>query len=190
MRAVLIRKDDYFLKLRKRIELARDYRADLFVSIHADTYPGSDNAKGASVYMLSQAGASSEAANWLANKENAADLLGGVSLSDKDDLLASVLLDLSQTGTLEASARLGERIMKSLDKIGASHYTRVQQAAFMVLRSPDIPSILVETGFISTSGEEEKLNSTPYRKQIAVAVFEGIKSYFTTYTTETLIARQ
>jgi N-acetylmuramoyl-L-alanine amidase len=177
---VLIRNGDYFLNLRKRIELAREYQADLFVSIHADAYPDG-NAQGSSVYMLSQQGASSEAARWLAQKENAADLIGGISLSDKDDLLASVLLDLSQTSTLEASAHVSKEVLTALKNINSSHYPNVQQAAFMVLRSPDIPSILVETAFISNPLDETKLNDSSYQLQIATAIFQGVKAYFTKY---------
>lgn len=188
---VMIRQDDTFLKLRDRIDLARQYQADLFISIHADAYADNDTAKGPSVYMLSQSGASSEAAKWLAEKENAADLLGGVSISDKDDLLASVLLDLSQTGTLEASAHVGAALVNSLSSVSKLHHSKVQQAAFMVLRSPDIPSVLVETGFISTPAEEQKLQDPDYRYRIALALSEGIKAYFTKYPPPgTLLARQ
>jgi len=178
MRVILIRNGDYFVKLRKRIELARQYQADLFISIHADAYPDNENVQGSSVYMLSRRGASSEAARWLAAKENSADLIGGVSLSDKDDLLASVLLNLSQAGTLKASAIVGKKIVKNLKKIGKSHSNRVQRAGFMVLRSPDIPSILIETGFISNPLEERKLKLSDYQTRIAVAIMKGIREYF------------
>lgn len=188
---VMIRQNDTFLKLRERIDLAREYQADLFVSIHADAYANNDTAKGPSVYMLSQSGASSEAVKWLAEKENSADLVGGGSISDKDDLLASVLLDLSQTGTLEASARVGSIVLKSLNKVSKLHHSKVQHAAFMVLRSPDIPSILVETGFISTPNEEQKLQDPDYRYRLAYALLEGIISYFTQYPPPgTLLVRQ
>ena len=180
MHPVLIRRGDYFLPLRKRIELARHYHADLFLSIHADAFPDK-NLQGSSVYMLSQKGASSEAAKWLAEKENAADLLGGVSLNDKNDLLASVLLDLSQDSTLEASAHVGKTVLSSLRSVGKVHHTRLQQAAFMVLRSPDIPSILIETAFISNPSEERKLNSPAYRKKIAQAILNGVRQYFSKY---------
>ncbi|OQW93644.1 MAG: hypothetical protein BWK79_10050 [Beggiatoa sp. IS2] len=190
MYPVLIRNGDYFLNLRKRIELAREYQADLFVSIHADAYPDG-NAQGSSVYMLSQQGASSEAARWLAQKENSADLIGGISLSDKDDLLASVLLDLSQNSTLEASAHVGKEVLTSLKNINSSHYPTVQQASFMVLRSPDIPSILVETAFISNPLDEVKLNDPSYRLQIAMAIFQGIKAYFKKYApSDTLLVQR
>ncbi len=176
--AVMIREGDYFLKLRRRIELAREHQADLFISIHADAYPENKQIQGASVYMLSNGGASSEAAQWVAEKENAADLLGGISLSDKDDLLASVLLDLSQAGTLEASALVGNEVINALKKSNKVHYSTIQRASFMVLRSPDIPSILVETAFLSNPLEEEKLNSVEFRLRIAHAIFEGIQNYF------------
>jgi N-acetylmuramoyl-L-alanine amidase len=182
LRAVLIRNGDYFIKLRDRIKLARQYQADLFISIHADAYLGSETVQGSSVYMLSRQGASSEAARWLANKENAADLIGGISLSDKDELLASVLLDLSQTSTLEAGAHLGQQVLKALGKVSKNHLSRVQRAGFMVLRAPDIPSILVETGFISNPQEEQKLNNPEYRRQIAQAIFEGVQNYFRHYS--------
>lgn len=178
MRPVMIRSDDYFLSLRKRIDLAREHKADLFISIHADAYANKQGARGASVYILSQRGASSEAAYWLAERENSADLLGGVPLNDKDPLLASVLLDLSQAGTLEASARVGQEVVKALGKTIGLHLKSLQYAAFMVLRSPDIPSILVETTFISTPEEERKLNSRAYQQRVASALFNGIVAYF------------
>ncbi len=178
MRPVLIRKNDYFIKLRQRIELARQHKANLFISIHADAYPHDTNVRGSSVYVLSRRGASSEQAKWIAEKENSADLIGGISLSDKNDLLASVLFDLSLHRTLEASTYVGQRVLKSLKKIGKNHFTRVQRANFMVLRSPDIPSILVETAFISNPAEEKKLNNRRYRRQMAVAIMKGIRAYF------------
>lgn len=191
MRAVLIRNSDYFLKLRKRLNLARQYQADLFISLHADAYPDDITVQGTSVYMLSHSGASSEAAKWLAEKENAADLIGGVSLSDKDDLLAQVLLDLSQAGTLEASAHVGKKVLKALRKVSRNHFKRVQRANFMVLRSPDLPSILVETGFISSPREEVKLNDPNYRYQIAAAILDGIRQYFANYAPpDTLLAHR
>jgi len=182
MRPVMIRSGDYFLSLRKRIDLAREHKADLFISIHADAYANKQYARGASVYMLSQQGASSEAAKWLAERENSADLLGGVPLNDKDPLLASVLLDLSQAGTLEASARVGQKVVAALGKTVGLHLKKVQYAAFMVLRSPDIPSILVETTFISTPEEEKKLNNPTYQQRIANALFNGIVAYFSDFS--------
>ncbi|ALG69326.1 N-acetylmuramoyl-L-alanine amidase [Beggiatoa leptomitoformis] len=182
MRPILIRDGDYFLKLRERIDLARQYQADLFISIHADAVAeGNNNARGSSVYMLSQRGASSEAALWLAEKENAVDLLGGVSLNDKDELLASVLLDLSQTGTLEASAHAAEQILNGLRQINKTHLSKVQRAGFLVLRSPDIPSVLIETAFISNLEEERKLNDPNYQRQLAQAILQGIRGYFAKY---------
>lgn len=192
MTPAMIRNDDSYLKLRERIERARQYQADMFVSIHADAYQeGSASIRGSSVYILSQRGASSEAARWLAEKENAADLLGGVSLNDKNDTLASILLDLSQTGTLDASGRLAQHVLGGLRKIGPVHHDNVQQAAFMVLRSPDIPSILVETAFISNPSEERKLNSKQHQRKIARAIFKGIQSYLKQYpATNTQMARR
>lgn len=178
MRPFLIRNGDYFLELRRRVELAREYQADLFVSIHADAYPGSSRINGSSVYMLSPSGASSEAAQWLADKENSADLLGGITLNDKDELLASVLINLSQAGTLEASALVGNSVLKTLKTVGNNHFTSVQRANFMVLRSPEIPSILIETSFLSNSDDEKKLNDSEYRWQIAQAILAGIREYF------------
>jgi len=178
MRPFLIRNGDYFLELRRRVELAREYQADLFISIHADAYPGSSRINGSSVYMLSQSGASSEAAQWLADKENSADLLGGISLNDKDELLASVLINLSQAGTLEASALVGNSVLKALKTVGSNHFASIQQANFMVLRSPEIPSILIETSFLSNPDDEKKLNDPEYRWQIAQAILVGVREYF------------
>lgn len=181
MRPVMIRNADYFVKLNKRLELARQSKADLFVSIHADAYPDDHEVHGSSVFMLSQKGASSEAARWLAEKENAADLIGGVNLNDKDNLLAEVLLDLSQAGTLKNSANLGETVLKHLTKVGKVHSRRLQRANFVVLRSPDIPSILVETAFLSNPSEEQKINNPYYRRRIATAIMLGIREYFTNH---------
>ncbi|MEW8383193.1 MAG: N-acetylmuramoyl-L-alanine amidase, partial [Candidatus Thiodiazotropha taylori] len=144
MRAVLIRDGDYYLGLRKRIAKARAHQADLFVSIHADAFRD-PKVRGSSVYTLSRSGASNEAARWLAERENSADLVGGVSLEDKDDMLASVLLDLSQIGTLQASSEAASRVLTELKTLGKTHKRKVQQAGFVVLKSPDIPSMLVET---------------------------------------------
>lgn len=177
MRAVLVRTGDYFINLRKRIEIARKHEADIFISIHADAFPD-PKVKGSSVYILSRRGASSEAAKWLAKAENASDLIGGVSLDNKDDILASVLLDLSQTATLEASIELADILLKRLSKIGKVHKRTVQSAGFVVLKSPDIPSVLVETAFISNPNEEKKLRSKRYKNQIAKEIFNGINNYF------------
>lgn len=177
MKAVLIRDGDYYIGLRERIQKARAQKADLFVSIHADAYKNTD-AKGSSVYALSLRGASSEAAQWLANRENASELIGGVSLDDKDDLVASVLLDLSQTATIQSSLDVGDEILQELKRHGRLHRDSVQQAGFMVLKSPDIPSILVETAFISNPEEERKLSSRQYQGKMAQAILSGIKRYF------------
>jgi N-acetylmuramoyl-L-alanine amidase len=177
MRAILTRKGDYYVGLRKRMKIARHEHADFFVSIHADAFRNK-KAKGASVFVLSNRGASSEAARWLAVKENSADMVGGVSLDDKDDVLASVLLDLAQTGTLTASMRAARTVHNEMGKIGTLHGNKVQNAGFMVLKSPDIPSMLVETGFISNPSEERKLASRAYQLKIASAIFKGIKGYF------------
>ena len=176
MRAVMVRKGDYYVGLRDRMQIARKAKADLFVSIHADAFKDTD-VKGASVYTLSTSGASSEAARWLADSENASDLVG-VSLSDKEDVLASVLLDLSQTATQEASVNVANHVLKSFDNIAELHKDSVQKAGFIVLKSPDIPSILVETAFISNPSEEQKLLSAQYQSKIAHAVFKGVRSYF------------
>lgn len=177
MRAVLVREGDYYLSLRKRIDLARRRKADLFVSIHADAFRN-PKARGSSVYVLSRRGASSEHARWLAERENTADLVGGVSLDDKDNLLASVLLDLSQTASLEASIEAAEKVLRGMKKVGRVHKPGVESAAFAVLKSPDIPSILVETAFISNPAEEKQLRSPAHQRKIARAVFAGIRNYF------------
>ena len=177
MRGILIRDGDYYLGLRKRMAKAREVEADLFVSIHADAFRDS-RVRGASVYTLSSRGASSEAARWLAERENSADLVGGVSLEDKDDMLASVLLDLSQIGTLQASSEAAERVLGELKGLGRTHKHRVQQAGFVVLKSPDIPSILVETAFISNPDEERRLTDPRHQKKIAWAIKGGIADYF------------
>ena len=177
MRAVLTRDGDYFLKLRSRMDRARAHQADLFISVHADAFRDR-RVQGSSVYVLSQSGASSEAAKWLADNENASDLIGGVSLDDKDDVLKSVLLDLSQTASIEASIELGREVLGGLKNIGAVHRKGVQHAGFMVLKSPDIPSILVETAFISNPTEEKRLRDPAYRKRLAGAIFNGVANYF------------
>lgn len=177
MKAVLIRSGDYYVSLRERIRKARRYKADLFVSVHADAFRNR-KAKGASVYALSKKGASSEAARWLAARENAADLIGGVSLDDKDGLLASVLLDLSQNATIAASMDIGDDVLGELGRIGHLHKDKVEHAGFVVLKSPDIPSILVETGFISNRQEENLLRSNRHQQRLAQAMLRGIRSYF------------
>ena len=176
MRAVMTRDGDYFLPLRTRMDRARAKRADLFVSVHADAVHDR-RVQGSSVYVLSQSGASSEAAKWLAANENAADLVGGVSLDDKDHMLKSVLLDLSQAASLDASTDLANSVLRGLRGVGRVHHTRVQHAGFMVLKSPDIPSILVETAFISNPVEEKRLRSEAYRHKLARAIFNGVVSF-------------
>jgi N-acetylmuramoyl-L-alanine amidase len=177
MKAILIRDGDYYIGLRDRVDKARSQKADLFVSIHADAHKNTE-ARGSSVFALSLRGASSEAAKLLADRENASDLIGGVSLDDKDDLVASVLLDLSQTATIQSSLDVGDEILKELKRSGKLHRESVQQAGFMVLKSPDIPSILVETAFISNPEEERKLTSRQYQDKLAQTILSGIKRYF------------
>jgi len=177
MKAVLTRDGDYFISLNERTLRARRAKADLFVSIHADAIANPD-VSGSSVYVLSDRGASSEAARWLAERENAADLKGGIKLDDKDAVLANVLLDLSQTASISASMVAAENILKSLDQIGEVRKPRVQQAGFVVLKSPDIPSMLVETAFISNKEDERKLSLPAHRAKLANAIFAGIEQYF------------
>ena len=176
LRAELTRKGDYYIGLRKRTRIARELEADFFVSIHADAFKNK-NAKGASVYALSQRGASSETARWLANKENSSDLVGGVSLADKDNLLAEVLLDLSMTNTVNESISFGRAVLGEFKKIGKVHSPRVEQAGFAVLKSPDIPSILVETAYITNPTEEKLLQSSKHQYRIANAIVSGINRY-------------
>jgi N-acetylmuramoyl-L-alanine amidase len=177
MRGELTRTGDYFIGLRKRMALARKHRADLFVSIHADAFRDK-RVRGASVYVLSRRGASSEAARWLAEKENASDLVGGVSLDDKDAMLRSVLIDLSQSATRHASLSAASQVYQQLGRVGKTHGRRVQQAGFMVLKSPDIPSMLVETGFISNPGEERNLRDPRFQERMAKAIMHGVRAYF------------
>jgi N-acetylmuramoyl-L-alanine amidase len=177
MKAVLTRDGDYFISLKERTLRARRAKADLFVSIHADAIANPD-VSGSSVYVLSDRGASSEAARWLAERENAADLKGGIKLDDKDAVLANVLLDLSQTASISSSMVAAENILKSLDQIGEVRKPRVQQAGFVVLKSPDIPSMLVETAFISNREDERKLSMPSHRAKLANAIFAGIEQYF------------
>ena len=177
MRAYLTRKKDVFISLRQRIKRARIQKADMFISIHADAFD-KPSARGASVFVLSERGASSEAAQMLADKENAADLVGGISLEDKDDLLASVLLDLSQTASLEASLEVAQTVLFGLKRVGNTHKKQVESASFVVLKSPDIPSILVETAFISNPAEERKLRTKGHQNKLALAMMSGIRNYF------------
>ena len=177
IKPVMIRDGDYFVPLRKRVVKAREAKADLMISIHADAIDDR-SVKGSSVYVLSESGASSEAARWLAEKENAADLVGGVSLDDKDDVLKSVLLDLSQTATIEASDRAGSKVLDELSNVGRLHRHHIEHAGFVVLKAPDIPSMLIETAFISNPQEERKLKSPGYQKRLAAAIVDGVRDYF------------
>jgi N-acetylmuramoyl-L-alanine amidase len=177
MHGVLIRDGDYFIPLGGRVVKARQARADLFVSIHADAFIRPD-AHGSSVFALSEHGATSTAARWLAKKENEADLIGGVNIAVKDPYLARTLLDLSQTATINDSIRLAKHVLGELDNINDLHSGHVEQAGFAVLKSPDIPSILVETAFISNPSEEARLNDEGYQTKLANAVLGGIKRYF------------
>lgn len=177
MTPVMIRSGDYFVGLKKRRVLARDNHADMFISIHADAFRKSQ-VRGSSVFVLSEKGASSEAARLLAESENDTDVIGGVNLDEQDDMLTSVLLDLTQSGTIETSLDLGNRILGNLSGIGRVHKRNVEHANFAVLRSLGIPSILVETGFISNRTEEKKLRDKGYQYRMAKAILKGIKSYF------------
>ena len=176
-KAVLTRKGDYYISLRRRLAIARKYHGDMFIAIHADAYRNRQ-AHGASVYALSRRGATSEAARWLAKRENESELMGGVDLSDKGHLLKSVLISLSQTATIRASLLIGRDLIHSLDRIASLHHNRVEQAAFVVLKSPDIPSLLVETGFLSNPLEERHLRRSEYRHRLALALMRGIRRYF------------
>jgi N-acetylmuramoyl-L-alanine amidase len=177
MSAVLTRDSDYFIQLKDRYQKARVAKADLFVSIHADAYASGD-ARGSSVWMLSGRGATSQAAHWLADRENRADLVGGVSLDDKDNTLAAVLLDLSQGATMEASGLVADQVLRALGRIGPTHRGYVEKANFVVLRSPDVPSILVETAFITNPSEERRLNNPAQREKLASAILDGVRNYF------------
>lgn len=177
MKAVLVRGGDYYVDHRERMEIARRSKADLFVSIHADAVDDR-RASGASVYVLSLKGASDEAAKRLAERENASNLVGGISLADKDAVLASVLLDLSQNAALSASLDVGGEVIGELARIGKVHRRKVQQAGFLVLKSPDVPSILVETAYISNPDEEKKLRSRSHQNKLANAILLGVRKYF------------
>jgi N-acetylmuramoyl-L-alanine amidase len=177
MHAVLTRDGDYFVTLRDRMQRARARQADLFLSVHADSAPDR-RVDGSSVYILSPRGASDEAARWLAERENAADLIGGVSLDDKDDVLASVLLDLSQSAALSASEAAAEQVLRSLNRVGEVRKREVQQARFVVLKSPDIPSMLVETAYISNPNEEQRLRAPAHQARLAQAILHGLRNYF------------
>lgn len=178
--ARLTRTGDYFVELQKRRDIARNMKADLFISVHADSFTDS-GAFGASVFALSRKGATSEMARFLAKRENDSDLIGrvgGVSLEDKDPQLAGVLVDLSMTATVNASLQVGSQVLKAISEIAPLHAKHVEQAGFVVLKSPDVPSILVETGFISNTSESKKLASPDYRQKMAQSIFKGVRQYF------------
>jgi N-acetylmuramoyl-L-alanine amidase len=178
MRAVLIRDGDYFISLRGRIRKARDSGADMFISVHADSVLDR-TVSGASVYVLSLRGASDEASRWLAERENAADLMGGVSLDDKNDVLASVLLDVTQKEAVSNSVEAADAVLGALRRVGHVHGThRVRHAGFVVLKSPDIPSMLVETAFISNAGDERRLRDPAYQQRVAEAIHVGVRDFF------------
>ena len=177
MRAFLTRDGDYYVPLHMRVSKARRVKADLFVSIHADAFIR-PQARGSSVFALSERGATSAAAGWLAKRENDADLIGGVNLDVKDPYLKQTLLDLSQTATINDSLKLAKAVLSEIGGINTLHKPEVEQAGFAVLKAPDIPSILVETAFITNPDEERRLKSSAYRQQMAEAVFQGIKRYF------------
>ena len=182
MHAVLTRHGDYYVGLRERLNIARRANADVFVAIHADAFIN-HHSFGASVFSLSQTGATSEAARWLAEKENYSEL-GGVNLSGLDDrsgLIRTVLLDLSQTATISSSLQMGKRVLRYLDRVTSLHNSRVEQARFVVLKSPDIPSILIETGFISNPREEKNLTNSYYQGQLSLAILHGLQHYFHDY---------
>jgi N-acetylmuramoyl-L-alanine amidase len=186
----LLRNGDYYVGLRKRRDLAHDMQADLLVSIHADAFK-SPKAKGSSVYAISERGASSTFAKFLAQRENSADLVGGVSLNDKDDLLAQVLFDMSMSHSLDASLGLGARVLDEMDLISKLHRQKVEQASFAVLKSPDIPSILIETGFISNPTEAKLLGTRDYQRKMARAIHRGVSSWFIEHPpADTLLAWQ
>lgn len=177
MHAVLIRDGDYFVPLGQRVVKARALKADLFMSIHADAFV-KPNARGSSVFALSENGATSVAARWLAKRENDADLIGGVNVDVKDPFLKRTLIDLSQTATISDSLKLGRAVLKEIGGVNTLHKGQVEQAGFAVLKAPDIPSILIETAFISNPEEEKRLNDPGYQDKLADAIVEGIKDYF------------
>lgn len=189
--AVLVRTSDYYVPLRDRFEKAREHRADMFISIHADSFR-MPSVRGASVYALSTKGATSEMASYLAQKENRADLIGGagnLSLRDKDDQLASVLLDLSMNATLDSSLRLGEMILSEMGSVTRLHKKNVEQAGFAVLKSPDVPSLLIETGFISNPEDARNLSQVSFQTRLAKSIFQGVRNYFDNYPpADTLVA--
>lgn len=176
-KAVMTRNGDYYLTLRERLNIARQNKADMFIAIHADAYDD-PFANGVSVYALSLRGATSEAARWIATRENQSELMGGVELADKNDVLRSVLINLSQSATIQASLTIGQNLLNNIKPFANLHHQRMEQAAFVVLKSPDIPSLLVETGFLSNSIEERKLTLPNYQYNLAQAIMHGVKEYF------------
>ncbi|MFO7602190.1 MAG: N-acetylmuramoyl-L-alanine amidase [Gammaproteobacteria bacterium] len=189
MKAVMVRTGDYYIPLQKRVDIARRHRADLFLSLHADAFT-TPHAHGSSVYILSERrNASSDVAQFLAESENSADLIGGVSLDDKDDLLKMVLVDMVKTTTIEDSHKIASDVLSGLGGVTRLHKPHVEQAGFRVLKAPDVPSILIETAFISNPGEERKLRSAAHQQKLAQAIFKGTRSYFNKYPPQgTLIA--
>jgi N-acetylmuramoyl-L-alanine amidase len=177
MRSYLTRDGDYFVPLHTRVNKARRVKADLFVSVHADAFVR-PNAKGASVFALSQQGASSTAARWLANKENSADMIGGLNIKTQDHQVAQLLLDMSTSAQIKDSLKLGDAVLKQIGSFAKLHKPHVEQAGFAVLKAPDVPSILIETAFISNPEEEARLNDQDYQEQIAARILQGIKNYF------------
>ena len=177
LKAYLTRDSDVFIPLNHRSRLAREAGADMFISVHADA-AHNRNAKGSSVYVLSLRGASSQRARWLADKENAADLIGGVRLEETDDTLASVLLDLTQSGQMKASEDAGNHILAGLKRIGNNHKPNIERANFAVLRTSDMPAMLVETAFLSNPDEEKRLIDPQFQRTVARAVLDGVNTYF------------
>ena len=177
MRGVLVREGDYFVPLAGRVTKARSLRADLFISIHADAFIRPE-ARGSSVFALSETGATSAAARWLAKKENEADLVGGINIDVKDPFLKRTLIDLSQTATINDGLKLARLVLVEIGQINTLHKNEVEQAGFAVLKAPDIPSILVETAFISNPEEEARLNDEGYQDKLAEAIVTGVKNYF------------
>lgn len=177
MRAVLIREGDYFVPLGQRVIKARALKADLFISIHADAFI-KPHARGSSVFALSENGATSVAARWLAKKENEADLVGGINIDVKDIFLKRTLIDLSQTATINDSLKLGHAVLKEIGGVNTLHKAQVEQAGFAVLKAPDIPSILIETAFISNPEEEKRLNDPAYQDTLVAAIVGGVRNYF------------
>lgn len=181
MKAVMIRDGDYYIGLQDRIQKARDAHADLFISIHADSYQTSE-VSGSSVYMLSDKRASSEAARLLAKHENASDVVGGISTEGMNEMLTKILIDLSQNASREASSKVAHQVLKNLKRVGDVHNHKVQEAGFAVLTAPDFPSVLVETAYISNPAEEKKLRSGAYQKKLARSIFQGIRGYYANHT--------